>query len=326
MKSAHRHELETNALAHRLEVYIERYRPYASQIVGILIAIVAVILIASYLLGSSSARKSEAWDSFNRTLTSASLGSPTSLEELRRTSQEYPGTPMQQLADVTWADAQVFFAARGYLANQAKALESLIAATSAYEGVLQSSNDERLINRARLGLARIYEMQSKLDKAREEYGKVTGASAKYAQVQIERLNKPDVSDTYAWLATAKIPLPKAPAGPGTPGQRPEFAPGEMNLPPAGPAAPPKAEDTKANNDAFDALLKSLKEDPKKSDTPDRYKEGEKPADGAAPPAKDARPAGAEKAEAKPTEKAETKPAEKPAEKPADAPAKDTPAK
>lgn len=308
MKSAHRHELETNALAHRLEVFIQRYKPYASQILGGIIAFIALIMIGSYLLGSSSDRKSEAWDTFNHAVTSTSLGSPTNLEELRRTSQDNPGTSMQQIADVTWADAQVCFAARGYLANRPKALESLNAATSAYEGVIQSSKDEQLTGRARLGLARIYEMQNKLDKAREEYGKVTGPYTKFAQVQVERLNKPDVQDTYAWLATAQIPLPKSPSGPGTPGQRPEFSPGEMNLPATGPAAAPKTEDTKAANEAFDTLLKSLKDESKKGDAPDRYKDGQKPADGAAPPAKDAPPAGAEKAE--------TKPAEKPANTPA----------
>jgi hypothetical protein len=299
MKSAHRHELETNALAHRLEVFIARYKPYASQILGGLIAIVALIMIGSYLLGASSTRSSETWDTFNRAITSTSLGSPPNLEELRRTSQDNPGTSMQQLADVTWADATVCIASRRYLADRAKSLESLNAATSAYEGVIQSSKDEQLIGRSRLGLARIYEMQNKLDKAREEYGKVTGAYAKYAQVQIERLNKPDVQDTYAWLATAQIPLPKLPAGPGTPGQRPEFSPGEMNLPATGPAAAPKTEDTKAANEAFDNLLKSLKDESKKGDAPDRYKDGQKPADGSAPPAKDAPPAGAEKAETKP---------------------------
>jgi hypothetical protein len=220
---------------------------------------------------------------------------------------------MQQLADVTWADATVCLASRRYLADRAKSLESLNAATSAYEGVIQSSKDEQLIGRSRLGLARIYEMQNKLDKAREEYGKVTGAYAKYAQVQVERLGKPDVQDTYAWLATAQIPLPKLPAGPGTPGQRPEFSPGEMNLPATGPpAAAPKAEDTKAANEAFDTLLKSLKEESKKGESPDRYKDGQKPTDGSAPPAKDAPPAGAEKADTKPAEKAAEKPANPPA--------------
>jgi hypothetical protein len=314
MKSAHRHELETNALAHRLEVFIERYKPYASRIVGGLIAIVALILIGSYLAGSSSARKSEAWDTFNHAVTST----PPNLDELHRTAQDYPGTPMQQVSDVTWADAQVYIASRGYLANRPKALENLNAATSAYEGVIQSSKDERLTSRARLGLARIYEMQNKLDKAGEEYGKVTGAYAKYAQEQVERLKKPDVQDTYVWLATAQIPLPKSPAGSGTPGQRPEFSAGEMNLPAAGPATVPKTEDTKSANDAFDNLLKSLKDDSKKGDSPDRYKDGQKPADGATPPTKEATPAGAEKGD--------SKPAEKPAEKPANVPATEKSAK
>src|SRR5215207_11577918 len=134
MKSAHRHELETNALAHRLEIFIERYKPYASQIVGGLLAVVAVIVIGSYVVGSSSTRKSEVWDTFNRAVTST----PPNLDELHRTSQDYPGTPMQQVADVTWADAQVYIASRGYLANRQKALETLNPATSAYEGVIQS--------------------------------------------------------------------------------------------------------------------------------------------------------------------------------------------
>src|SRR3954453_16981920 len=121
MKSAHRHELETNVLAHRLEIFIERYKPYASRIVGGLIAIVALILIGSYLAGSSSARKSEAWDTFNHAVTST----PPNLDELHRTAQDYPGTPMQQVSDITWADAQVYIASRNYLGARPKALEGL---------------------------------------------------------------------------------------------------------------------------------------------------------------------------------------------------------
>src|SRR4051812_27130085 len=125
MKSAHRHELETNVLAHRLEIFIERYKPYASRIVGGLIAVVALILIGSYLAGSSSARKSEAWDAFNFAATSSQFGSPQILDELHRGAQEYPSTPLQQISDVTWADAQVYFASRQYLANRQRTLETL---------------------------------------------------------------------------------------------------------------------------------------------------------------------------------------------------------
>lgn len=322
MKSAHRHELETNALAHRLEVMIARYKPYTSQIIGVLVAIVAVIFIGSYLLGSSSSRNSETWDTFNQAVTS----SPPAVDDIHRAAQDYPNTAMQQIADVTWADAQVFGATRGYLASRPKALELLDKATSAYQGVILSSKDPRLVERAHLGMARIYEMQNKIDQSVEEYGKVTGAYAAFAKAQVERLNKPEAKETYAWLATAQLPMPKSPAGPGTPGQRPEFSPGEMNLPPAGastgPPAQAKPEDAKAANDAFDQLLKSLKDDPKKADSPDRYKEGEKPADGKADPAK----AGDEKAAPPAAEKADAKPAEKPAEKPATAPTTEKSAK
>jgi tetratricopeptide (TPR) repeat protein len=309
MKSAHRHELETNVLAQKLELYIERWKPYGSWIMGALIAVILAILIASYLAGTSSARRSEAWDAFNQAVTST----PPRIDDLHRAASENPGTPMQQMADITWADSQVFVAARGYLANRAKSLEMLGKAESTYESVLRSTSDADLKERAHLGLARIYEMQNKLDKAKEEYGKVTGAFAAYAKVQAERLAKPETEEAYAWLATAQLPLPKAPAGPGIPGQRPEFSPGEMNLPAAsGPAAaPPKAEDTKAANDAFDALLKSLKDDAKKSETADRYKEGEAPVDGKAETGKAAAPAAGEKAG---TEKNDVKPAEKSAEK------------
>jgi tetratricopeptide (TPR) repeat protein len=315
MKSAHRHQLETNALAQRLEAYIERYRPYASRITGVVIAVIILIIAWSYISGSSAARRREAWDTYNR----AVAGVPPNLEEIHRAAQDYPGTPMQEMADVTWADAQVRDASRLYLYDRPAAMERLDRATSAYEGVVQSSKHERLVNRARLGLARIYEMQNHLDKAREQYRQVTGAYARYADLQAQRLEKPDAQEAYAWLSTAQLPRPAAPVGPGTPGQKPEFSPGEMTLPNASGADTGKTDDTKAAAEAFDNLLKSLKEDkkapndsssnasatasPGKESPPSEKKDSDNPAG----------PAGAEKSESRPAEKSPATPAtEKPA--------------
>jgi tetratricopeptide (TPR) repeat protein len=311
MKSAHRHQLETNVLAHRLEMYIQRYRPYTATIIGVLFAIVALIFAWSYLSGSSAAKRNEAWDTYNRAVAS----SPPNIDDLHRTAQDYPGTPMQQMADVTWADAQVLIASYSYLNNRPAALEALGRATSAYQGVIQSSNDERLIGRARLGMARAYEMQNHLDKARDEYRQVKGTFTKYAQQQVERLEKPDAQEAYAWLATAQPPRPKAPVGPGTPGQRPEFSPGEISLP--GANAPPvgKAPDatSKGGVDAMEELLKSIKEDPKKLQTPDRYKtDQQKPAGSTTTPAGKETAPNASKGVTPPAnaEKSGDKPAEK----------------
>ncbi len=205
MKSAHRHELETNVLAHRLEVYIERYRPYVSRVVGGLATVVILILIWSYIAGSSATKRNEVWDNFNH----AVIAMPPNLDEIHRSAQDNPGTAMQQMADVTWADGQVWMASRAYLANRQAAMDALDRATSAYQGVIQSAKNKQLIGRAHLGMGRIDEMRNRLDKARDEYGQVTGAYADYARQQIARLEKPEAQDTYAWLSTAQVPLPKA---------------------------------------------------------------------------------------------------------------------
>ena len=108
MKSAHRHELETNALAHNLEVYIEKYKPYLSKMAVGVIALIALVFLWSYWSGMSSAKKSEAWDSFNAAVASV----PPNLEQLNRAAEVNPGTRMQRMADVTWADGQVFLESR----------------------------------------------------------------------------------------------------------------------------------------------------------------------------------------------------------------------
>ena len=63
-------------------------------------------------------------------------------------AQEYPGTPMQQIADVTWADAQVYIASRRYLADRPKALRDAQHRNERLRGVIQSSKDERLTSRS----------------------------------------------------------------------------------------------------------------------------------------------------------------------------------
>jgi hypothetical protein len=177
MKSAHRHQLETNALAQRLDEYIERVRPYAAIVAGAIVGLVVVMFIWSYLSGSSTSRQVAAWDAYHRSV----AASPPDLELLRQSAEEYPNTAMQEMANITWADGQVWMAARDYIYNREAAMEALGRATSAYTGILQTSENERLINRAHLGLARVYEMQGELDKAGDEYRKVQGGFTAYAR-------------------------------------------------------------------------------------------------------------------------------------------------
>lgn len=261
MKSAHRHELETNALAHNLEVYIEKYKPYLSKIAFGVIALIALLFLWSYVSGMSSAKKSEAWDSFNAAVASV----PPNLEQLHRAAEENQGTGMQRMADVTWADGQVFLASRAYISSRSVANEALNKAASAYQGVLASSDDPMITGRARLGLARVYEMQNELDKAKAQYEQVTGPFEKYAKAQAERLAKPEAKETYAWLATAQAPVSRAPMGPGVPGKQPEFTPGEIALPNSTGGAAGTPEDTKNASQTLDELLKDMTKEPPAGD-------------------------------------------------------------
>jgi hypothetical protein len=316
MKSEHRHQLETNWLATRVNRFVQDVRPHAATIAGIAIAIVAVMLIWTYWAGSSSARQSGAWDVYN-----IALGQrPPNVDALRLAAEENPGTAMQQMADVTWADSQVWLAARDYIYNRRAAMEALDRATSRYQGVIQSTDDERLLNRARLGMARIHEIRGELDKAREEYLKVKGAYEEYAKLQSERLEQPDARETYQWLASAQPPRPRTPMGPGTPGRRPDFSADDLGLPDASGSgsstssfpegAPPQGED-------FDKLLEGLNLDFGDTPTGDRYPAGEAPAgqqsmDGLGTPS------GQEAIPAQGTSPATDAPAaEQPAETPAD---------
>jgi tetratricopeptide (TPR) repeat protein len=274
MKSEHRHDLETNALAKRLDALLHQFRPYASTIAGVVVVLVVVMFIWSYWSGSALGRRDAAWDLFNRSIS----GANPDLEQLRLAGQEYPGTAMQEMADVTWADGQVWLAARDYIYNRPAALEALSRAIGAYDTVLRTSDDDRLVNRAQLGLARAYEMQGDLNQAREAYLKVRGGYEEYAKLQAERLAEPETKETYAWLATARPPVSRPPAGPGTPGERPDFSEGELALPGADAAASGGISD-----DAFEKLLQGLKLDLDTTESPetdpnDRYAPGAAPAE------------------------------------------------
>jgi hypothetical protein len=157
-------------------------------------------------------------------------------------------------------------------------MEALDRATSAYQSILQTSDDSRLLNRAHLGLARVYEIRNDLDRAREEYLKVGGGYAEYAKQQAGRLDKPETKDAIAWLARAEAPRPRAPSGPGKPGEKPEFSAGDIALPGATQDAesPITAPGT---TDSFEELIKGLGLEDTPADGDTRYDTGE-----AAPPA------------------------------------------
>jgi Tetratricopeptide repeat-like domain len=296
MKSEHRHQLETNVMAERLGDWIDKLRPYATSVAGILLFVFIAMFAWSYLTGSSSAWQNQAWDAYNDAVASPTM---PNLGLLRESAEAHPGTKMQQLADITWADGQVWLATRDFLYNKAGVTEALNRATTAYQSILQSSDDLRLQNRARLGLARVYEMQNQPDKAIEEYNKVTGGFADFAKERAKHLGEKKTQEVVDWLATAVPPRRPSPTGPGTPGQTPSFSAGDVPLPSTGPAnaAQPGGAGDGASIENF---LQGLDLNKEPGSTPDRYGTDKAPPGDEPPAAEQSAPTGSTPATTEPT--------------------------
>jgi predicted negative regulator of RcsB-dependent stress response len=266
MKSEHRHELETNWLAHHTAIWLERIQPYNSLIVGGLLALAVLMFAYSYFGGGSSTRQSAAWNSYNE----AVEGIQPNLDRLHESADEYPDSPMQHYADITWADGQLAIASQLYILNRTASMEAVNRAIGAYQSLLRETEDERIASRAHYGLGRVYELQNELDKARTEYLAVKGGFAALAAERAKQLEKQDTKDVYAWLATAQGPRRTSPTGPGTPGQRPGFTPGEIELP-----SSTSATEESAANISVDDLFQGIGETSNKGviEIPNRYNEG-----------------------------------------------------
>jgi predicted negative regulator of RcsB-dependent stress response len=269
MKSEHRHELETNWLAHHVAIWLDKVQPYNSLIVGGLLALAAILFGYSYFGNESSTRQSDAWNSYNE----AVGGMLPNLDKLDESADEYPDSPVQQLADITWADGQVAIASRYYLQNRKAADEAADRAIRTYQSLLSATDDQRIKSRAHFGLARVYELKNELDKAKAEYKLVTGGFAALAEQRLKDLDKPDTIAAYAWLATAESPRITAPAGPGIPGVSPGFTPGEIDLPAATTGTTPATEEP-AGNISIDDLFQGIGDTPANTESNTERYEGD----------------------------------------------------
>jgi hypothetical protein len=135
-------------------------------------------------------------------------------------------------------------------------MEALERASSRYQSVLETSEDDRVLNRARLGMARIYEIRNEPEKARDEYLKVTGAYAKYAKDQAKRLATPESKETYAWLAKAEPKFPRSMPGLGGPAGGTDFSAAELALPSDSPEGGMPTS-TPADGESIEELLQGL---------------------------------------------------------------------
>lgn len=231
MKTERRHDLETNDLAVRITDGIEKLKPYSGHLVGVALALVALMVAGSWWNSYSNSKQKEAWDAFSVAYDTTD----PELVSLRRVADqsEYAGTAMQEWAYITWADRQVLLASSSYLIDREAALDRLRQVEGVYEQLMSGAVDPQIQNRARFGLARVYEMQNKLDEARRNYSLVQGDLQPIASERAMQLESAEVQEACNWLASAELPKRDLTGAAGTPGERPNF---EADLPTATPDA------------------------------------------------------------------------------------------
>lgn len=218
MKAEHRHELETNKLAQELEVWGEKVRPHANTILTVIAALIGVYALVTLWNSRTASREQQAWLAYER----AMLQSDPDYRAVQAvaSSDDFAGTGMQEWATMAWADRQLRMASEMYLVNRDGAKERLTTISAIYEQYAADAVNDEIRNRARLGQARVSEMQGLLDDARKQYAEVEGPLSTIATARIKELEAKNAEETVKWLATAELPKRAAPTGQGSPGVRP----------------------------------------------------------------------------------------------------------
>ncbi len=254
MKSERRHDLETNELV----VWIDKFRPYAGQTTAVVSVLVVLLAISSIWSSSSAAKREAAWDAF---ALASDISDPELMAILSAAdNSEYAGTSMPEWALVTWADRQLLLATQAYLIDRAAAFSRVKKTVGIYSTLATAASDFEVQNRARFGLARAYELQNKLEEAKEQYELVQGDLSLLASQRADRLDLPEVQETCAWLATAELPRVAIGSEQQATGGQPDFN-AEV------PAVGTSESETETLEDLLRNLTKSISEN-----TDDRYNE------------------------------------------------------
>lgn len=222
MKTERRHELQHNTLADALGQAVETVKPYTQIAVGAVLAAAIIIILVKYL----SFRSQEGLvDSWNMYLQASTQGGTEGPEELARLIEEYPDSTAAQWSHLFLADQSLNDGIGQLFQNRSDANDKLRKAEEHYQDVQKKASDPLLLERATLGLARVYESQVKLSDAQQEYQRMLklwpqGAFAPTARDRLKDLSQPSTKEFYDWFA-ANGPKP-ADSGLGTPDARPPF--------------------------------------------------------------------------------------------------------
>jgi tetratricopeptide (TPR) repeat protein len=229
MKTERRHALARNELADLIGEKIEALKPYSTAITATALAVVVAIFAFVLWSRKSESRRAKAWEEYF----AASQSADNSDAKLLEVIDDYPRSSAALWARISLADKQLAKGVDQLFNDRTLARQSLDEAVEEFRTALDEAADDPLLaERAMFGLAEAYEAKNDLSQAREQYRALLdqwpqGAFAGIANDRLADLERRGTKEFYDWFAKHS-PQPKAPKGPGVPGQRPPFDTGSLS--------------------------------------------------------------------------------------------------
>lgn len=304
MKTQRRHELQTNVLADYLGKQIQTVRPHSKTLTIGAIAIVVVLIGYVYLSQQQRASAGKGWADYFKAIGNRDV------KQLDEVAQLHGGTVAGLWARQATADLKLAKGSGELFTDRKEAQKSLRDAQENYEAIEKNAAAyPLLVERARFGLAQVYEGFCDVGKAQKYYEQVaktnpSSALAKAAQHRAEQLADKSTESWYNWFER-QTPVARRTSPPGKEGPQ---VPGDLETVPEKPDLKLPSEEAGMDLEAPKSEAAKPQEQPS-SDAPAKPDtKAEKPAQpepapaAGTPPAPEAKPAAAPATPDKPAEK------------------------
>jgi tetratricopeptide (TPR) repeat protein len=217
MKTARRHELQTNELADRLAKGIEGVKPYSRLIVGSLVLAIVLLVAITWWTSSSQRHAEEGWQEYLQ------ASGTLDRDRLEEVGKQYAGTTAAAWSRLALGDMLLSQGLEQLFGERAEGKTNLRKAVEHYRAALDEL-DPAGRQQALYGIGRAYEGLGELDKAKEQFQAAAnllpeGPFTVAARDRVADLNKTRTKKFYDSFAKYE---PRSPIldEPGTPGVRP----------------------------------------------------------------------------------------------------------
>lgn len=235
-------QLEKNELVEWLDQKFGHLRPYKSQILFSLLALLALAFAVAFLVKSRADLQASQWQNLNAAINNFSIDRQTS--HLTNLAEEYPDSESSMWALQLAGDFELRNGLSTLNSDTSSALRNLEKAKKAYQKLLDSpvKKTPELVQRANYSLGYCLESLGDFDAAKKIYQKIVdeAGSSVYAEpsrMALARLAQPEIVAFYeAYKKTSVAPLGELPKRPDISFPEPPAETGSSGNPPAAESA------------------------------------------------------------------------------------------